>query len=293
MNSPHSRPVSFFICLIVYLATFAISTIFVHFFEGRMNSLWLILLADIIATVVVFGFSVAFKNSSLYDPYWSVVPPLIAFYWLLTGSHNLPGYLMIATILIWSIRLTFNWCRGWQGLAQEDWRYKMLREKNPGMYPLVNFFGIHLFPTLMVFLGMLPVYFMTSRFTESTLTNPFFLLGLLITLAATTIELAADEQMHQFKKLAKKGAYINSGLWKFSRHPNYFGEISFWLGLWVMQMAVAPQYWWTTIGFVAMLIMFLFASIPMMETKNRKSKTGYDNYVKRVSMLIPMPAKLD
>jgi steroid 5-alpha reductase family enzyme len=168
----------------------------------------------------------------------------------------------------------------------------MLREKNPGLYPLVNFFGIHLFPTLMVFLGLLPVYVMTSSMTGSGI-NTLFVAGLLITIAAVAIELAADEQLRKFKKRAKKGDYINIGLWKYSRHPNYFGEISFWFGLWVMQMAVSPQQWWTAIGFVAMLNMFLFASIPMMEAKNMKSKTGYNVYVKRVSRLIPMPVNQD
>jgi steroid 5-alpha reductase family enzyme len=256
-----------------------------------MNSLFLVLTADIIATVIVFIFSIAFGNSSLYDPYWSVAPPLMAYYWLITGSITLPGYLMLAAIIVWSVRLTFNWCRGWQGLAHEDWRYKMLREKNPATYPLINFAGIHLFPTIMVFLGMLPVYVMSSRFSDADINQPLFLLGLLITFAAILIELIADEQMHQFKKSAKKGEYINYGLWKYSRHPNYFGEISFWFGLWVMQIGVAAHYWWTAIGFIAMIMMFLFASIPMMEARNLHRKAGYQDYLKRVSRLVPMPVK--
>jgi steroid 5-alpha reductase family enzyme len=292
MKNIYSRPVSFAVCLMVYLLALAASLTFIHFFNAGLNGLWLMLAADILATVVVFGFSVAFRNSSLYDPYWSVAPPLIAWYWLLNGSGNPALYLMLAAILLWSVRLTLNWCRGWQGLAYEDWRYGMLREKNPGLYPLVNFFGIHLFPTLMVFLGLLPVYVMTSSMTGSGI-NTLFVAGLLITIAAVAIELAADEQLRKFKKRAKKGDYINIGLWKYSRHPNYFGEISFWFGLWVMQMAVSPQQWWTAIGFVAMLNMFLFASIPMMEAKNMKSKTGYNVYVKRVSRLIPMPVNQD
>ena len=200
---------------------------------------------------------------------------------------------MLFTILLWSVRLTFNWCRGWKGLSHEDWRYKMLREKNPRLYPFINFAGIHLFPTIMVFLAMQPVYVMTSQFMEAVTKNPLFIIGLLITIAATTLELVADEQMHQFKKHAQRGDYINSGLWKYSRHPNYFGEILFWFGLWVMQMGVAPQYWWTAMGFIAMLIMFLFASIPMMEAKNLQSKAGYESYIKRVSVLIPWPVKKD
>ncbi len=285
----YTRSVSFLICLFVYIMAFAAAVISVTYSRVSMHILWYTLTADIIATVVVFCFSVAFKNSSLYDPYWSVAPPLIAFYWLINGSNNLAGYIMLVTVLIWSIRLTLNWCRGWQGLSHEDWRYKMLREKNPRLFPIVNFTGIHLFPTIMVFLGLLPVYVINTKSVDSVFPNPLFLFGLLLSIAAITIELVADEQLRQFKKFAKQDEYINSGLWKYSRHPNYFGEISFWFGLWVMLMAVAPQYWWTAIGFISMLLMFLFASIPMMEAKNLKSKIGYDAYVKKVSRLIPMP----
>jgi len=289
----YSRPVSFLICFLVYVVAFAIADGFVFYFEERIDRLWVIFWADVVATVLVFTFSVGFRNSSLYDPYWSVAPPLIAVFWLVTGTISLTGYLMLITILFWSVRLTFNWCRGWRGLSHEDWRYIMLREKNPVLYPLINLTGIHLFPTIMVFLGMLPVYVVTTIDTGVSVHNPLLVIGLFITFASTIIALIADEQMRQFRNQAKKDEYIKTGLWKYSRHPNYFGEISFWFGLWVMQMAVAPQFWWTIIGFISMTLMFLLASIPMMEAKNRKSKTGYDNYMNQVSRLIPWPTKKD
>ncbi len=291
MDNTYTRTASFVICMFVYLIAFTVTVGLIKYFEGTMSGLWLMLLADVIATVIVFGFSVGFNNSSLYDPYWSVVPPLLAFYWILKGSDNLVGYLMFALIFIWAVRLTYNWLRGWQGLSHEDWRYKMLREQNPKIYPFTNFAGIHLFPTVMVFMGMLPVYMVTSRTIDSLLNVPLLIIGFITTLAAILIELIADEQMRSFKSHAKPREFINQGLWKYSRHPNYFGEISFWFGLWIMQMSIAPAYWWTAIGFVAMLIMFLFASIPMMEKKNRQNKVGYEEYIKRVSVLVPLPPR--
>ncbi len=287
MNNTYLRTTSFLICIFVYVIAIAVAFGFIKYFEDSISRLWLGLLADVIATVVVFGFSHVFKNASLYDPYWSVAPPLLGWYWIETGSANYTAGFMLMVILLWAIRLTYNWARGWQGLVHEDWRYRMLREKNPKIYPLINFAGIHLFPTVMVFLGMLPVYFTTELPWDSPLNRTLLWTGFAICFFATIIELVADEQMRSFKKRAKHGEFICEGVWKYSRHPNYFGEISFWLGLWVMQMSVAPQYWWTAIGFVAMLLMFLFASIPMMEDKNRKSKTGYEEYVKKVSVLVP------
>ncbi len=197
------------------------------------------------------------------------------------------GNLVFAAVLLWAVRLTLNWARGWKGLSYEDWRYKMLREKKPEIYWLTNLAGIHLFPTVVVFAALLPVYY--------TLGNSFapvvFYSGFIISIGATIVEFVADEQMRAFKRNASGNEFINQGLWKYSRHPNYFGELTFWFGLWVMQMSVVPEYWWTIIGFTAMLLMFLLASIPMMEEKNKKGKPGYEEYVKRVSVLIPLPVK--
>jgi steroid 5-alpha reductase family enzyme len=290
-----SRYTSFLICLLVYLLALAAALLVIKHLASMLNPLWLVLVADIIATLIVFAFSVVFKNSSLYDPYWSVAPPLIAWYWLETGSGNTVGNAMLIAVSIWAVRLTVNWLRGWQGLSHEDWRYIMLHQKNPRLYWFTNLAGIHLFPTLMVFMGLLPVYFTAvsknaSIECENHCFNEVVLaLGCLISITATLIELVADEQMRTFKKKAQPREYINTGLWKYSRHPNYFGEIAFWFGLWVMQMAIAPEYWYTAIGFIAMLLMFLFASIPMIEDKNRKSKPGYDAYIANVSVLIPLP----
>jgi steroid 5-alpha reductase family enzyme len=283
---------SFVICIAVNVAAFAIAALFVCLTPGKINALYMALIADVIATVVVFGFSVIYNNSSLYDPYWSVAPPFIAAYWLcvLQAPSSVAAVFMSA-ILFWAIRLTLNWARGWHGLAHQDWRYTMLRNKNPGIWWLTNLGGIHMFPTIMVFLGMLPVYF-GFKDAGGKQNMSLLFLGLAIAVIAAIIELIADEQMRAFKKSAQQGQYITTGLWKYTRHPNYFGEISFWFGLWLMQMAVAPNDWWTCIGFIAMLLMFRFASIPMMEERNLKNKPGYENYIKKISMLVPWVSKL-
>ncbi len=291
MSATYSRTASFIICFFVYLIAFTAAAGFLFLYNGNMNQLLLALIADVIATVVVFVFSLIFKNASLYDPYWSVAPPLIAWYWISTGTHSFAADAMLVVILFWGIRLTLNWARGWKGLVHEDWRYIMLRNKNPKLYWFTNLAGIHLFPTVMVFMAMLPVYFVThyidlkcARFCF----NPYILFtGFAISIIATIIEWVADEQMRAFKKHSAPGEFIQQGVWKYSRHPNYFGEISFWFGLFVMQMSVSTEFVFTAIGFTAMLLMFVFASIPMMEEKNRQSKSGYAEYVKRVSVLVP------
>ena len=152
---------SYLIVVVTYACALAGAIYFLKL-QGSINDVLVkTLMADVIATVIVFCFSVIFKNASLYDPYWSVAPPIILIYWNLkvaaTGNATIELY--AAVIIFWSIRLTYNWFKGWQGIKHEDWRYQLLRANNPSIYPIVNLTGIHLFPTLMVFAGMLPVYY--------------------------------------------------------------------------------------------------------------------------------------
>ena len=243
----------------------------------------MIILADLMATFIIFVFSLAFNNSSIYDPYWSIKPVVIAGYYFL---HYFPGevparqILVLVFVLLYGIRLTSNFYRDWQGLEHEDWRYIKFRKQFPGFYWLVSFFGIHLFPTLLVYLGCLPMFAAMASGTKA----------LNLWDAAGTLVLAfiADEQLRNFKKnLANKGKYISSGLWKISRHPNYLGEILTWWGLYLFALAAGYAFWWMGLGALLITLMFIFISIPLMEKKNLEEKEGYSDYIKRTPVLLP------
>src|SRR4051794_6259607 len=86
------------------------------------------LIADVVATVVVWAVSEVAGNASLYDPYWSVAPPVIAIAWALSGDGDaLRAAVVCGLVLAWGVRLTLNWATGWGGLGHEDWRYRQLR----------------------------------------------------------------------------------------------------------------------------------------------------------------------
>jgi steroid 5-alpha reductase family enzyme len=111
--------------------------------------------ADVAATLIVYAFSMRLDNGSVYDPYWSVAPPLIALYWISHAStaSGTRQVLVTALVFAWGIRLTYNWARSWPGLHHEDWRYLDLYAKAPKW--LISLTGVHLFPTIQVFLGCL------------------------------------------------------------------------------------------------------------------------------------------
>lgn len=247
------------------------------------NPLIIALQADVLATLAIFIFSLSFRNSSLYDPYWSIIPPLIIYYWIAQTNFSTFNLLVLAIILLWGIRLTYNWIRGWKGLTHEDWRYVQLREQNPKSYQLINLFGIHFFPTLIVLVSLLPFYF---AITKTSSVTALHITGLVISFTGFLLQLISDEQLHAWRKKEKHDTCINSGLWKFSRHPNYLGEIVFWWGGWFLAMGTNPEYYWTGLGPLALTGMFIFISIPMIEKRHLQRRPCYEETIKQIPMLI-------
>ena len=252
-----------------------------------------IFIADLVATVVIFAFSRSYGNSSFYDAYWSVIPPLIALFWLAVGDSQvstLREVLVLGLVLYWATRLTLNWAVYWEGMHHEDWRYALLRERSPNMAVLTDFFGIHLFPTLQVFAGMLPIYAVYCL--GDTAFNWLDVLAALVTFSAVTLQLVSDRQLHRFIAQRQEGEQLHTGLWAWSRHPNYCGELGFWLGLFLFGLAAYPTgWWWMILGVVLMTLMFLFASIPMMEKRSLQRRPEYQQIIDSTSMLIPWPPR--
>ncbi|HEX6780346.1 MAG TPA: DUF1295 domain-containing protein, partial [Ktedonobacterales bacterium] len=223
--------------------------------------------ADAAATVVIFAFSLALNNSSWYDPYWSVAPPFIAAFWLLQpgsgGFGSLRHVLVFVLLCIWAARLTYNWASQWKGIGHEDWRYVDMHRQYGRLYWPVSFLGIHLVPTILVFLGCLALW--PALDSGGQPFNWLDVVAILVTAGAITIEATADLQMRRFRRSTKEAGQIPPGLWSLSRHPNYFGEVLFWWGLFLFALAAAPVYWWVIVGPLAILALFLFVSIPLME----------------------------
>jgi steroid 5-alpha reductase family enzyme len=244
--------------------------------------------ADIAAAIVVFIFSVLFNNSSIYDPYWSLAPVPIARYWTFLPSSNAVVVRQIEVLLLltaWAARLTYHCLDRWQGLKHEDWRYAEMRGVGR-FYWLISFFGFHFFPTIIVFLGCLSLYPALSAGSK-----PFGALDILaiaVTISAIWIEARADGELKTFMSLRKSaGENIATGLWAYSRHPNYFGEVLFWWGLYLFALSANLAYWWTLIGPVFITALFLFVSIPMMDRHILKTKRAYGETMKKVSALVP------
>lgn len=248
-----------------------------------LHPLWRAALADLTATIVVFVGSRRANNSSIYDAYWSVLPMAFAAGFLaLEPQLTSRVVLVLLGVGIWGIRLTWNWARGWGGIAHEDWRYVDIRKKTGRLYWPASFFGIHLFPTVLTYLGSLS---MLPALTSSAPLSALDVLAAVVTFGAIAIETIADEQLRAFRATQPSGA-CDVGLWKYSRHPNYFGEILFWVGLWLFGLAAGAPLW-MTVGPVAMIVLFVFASIPMAEKHALARRPQFAERIQKVSMLVP------
>lgn len=256
---------------------------------------WLLLdtlLADLVATLVVFAGSRIVRNSSCYDAYWSVIPPLLAVYWWLErdpGADGVRFALLSVVLWLWAVRLTANWVYSWPGLHHEDWRYPMLRDKNPAMAVPVDLMAIHVFPTLQVFAAMVPVYYVTRSERDWGVID---VVALVVGVGAVLLQLVSDTQQHRFARTKQPGESLTTGLWAWSRHPNYLGEILMWTSLALFGLSAAPDvWWWQVLGVVAMVAMFLGASIPMMEQRSLERRPGYQDVIDTVPMLLPRPPR--
>lgn len=275
--------------LLIYLIAITIGVASFYLFKDYVPLLINILIADVIATIFVWASGLIFNTASVYDPYWSIQTFVIYLGLLIYfNNFNLFTIVPLVAIGLYSIRLTTNFIIGFHDLSYIDWRYKMLKEKSGVFYQLVNLFGICMFPTLVVYSASIPL------FIYSTLTEFSYLdfIGSGVILLGTLLELISDIQMKMFiKNRTSRSEIINVGLWNYSRHPNYLGEISIWFGVALVLLISNISYWYFIFGAIINLIMFLVISIPMEERHMKEYKPDMDKYIKSTSMLLILPKK--
>ena len=245
-------------------------------------------LTDIFATVIVFLISVIFKNTSVYDPYWSLVPwVLVIIEMVETGNFSASIIILFSAFTFWSWRLTINWAITFKNMGHEDWRYSMYRNNYPRpLFEIINFFGLQMMPTLLVFGALWPFLLLIQQGS-----NYLTVLGAFIIMLGAWLELISDHQMHQFLNETKEKKTCQKGLWYYSRHPNYLGEITIWFGPAIVHIIQYPTQWYFDVGCIFMVLLFNFISIPMMEKRQLQRRTDYKKYRKTTSRLLILPKK--
>ena len=232
-----------------------------------------------------FIISVLRKRNDIADTLWGLGFILVAAISLIhTGLFSLIQLLVTTLVTIWGLRLALHiYLRNRK--KKEDHRYEEMHRQWKGNFYLNSYLRVFLAHGLLLLLISIPVIFINASSVASF--NWIVILGLLIWLKGFFFESVGDYQLSQFLMDAKNhGHVMQSGLWKFTRHPNYYGEVMQWWGIFVIALSI-PGSWFTVIG--PALITFLIikvSGVPLLE-KKYAGRPEWEDYKKRTNMFIP------
>jgi steroid 5-alpha reductase family enzyme len=171
----------------------------------------------------------------------------------------------------------------------EDWRYANIRAKVGAFYWPISLLSFHLTPTAVVFLGLSPLYgLLSGRVGGPVLVNDsrLFAASAVVAAGAIALQTVADNQLAHFRKNRTQGAVLESGVWAYSRHPNYFGEFLFWAGVLGMGLTAGVERWMCA-SVPVIFSFFRFASVPLMDERMLQRRPEYAATTRRVSAFVP------
>jgi steroid 5-alpha reductase family enzyme len=230
------------------------------------------------------------RRNDLADVAWGFGFLLVAATSLSFHSPVAGRPILITTLVaVWGIRLSFHIYLRNRG-KPEDFRYRNWREEWGKSFYTRTYLQVFMLQGILLVLISTPVIYINSA------TNPPLgfvdALGVLVWAIGFAFEAVGDSQLRRFAhNPINKGRIIESGLWRFSRHPNYFGEVLLWWGIFLIALKV-PGAWWTVIGPATITFLILKVSgIPMLEAKYR-GNPEYEDYQRRTSSFFPLPPRL-
>lgn len=239
--------------------------------------------------IVFFAFAAGFKTDKVTDLSYSLSFLVLTVVLLILERGFRPVQILAAAVTaLWAVRLGSYLLVRIIDMGKDD-RFDEMRD-NP-----LKFARFWLLQAISVWLISFPVIFILSL--ESTVLTWLSIVGAAVWLTGFVIEAAADAQKYRYKSNPEnKGGFISRGLWRYSRHPNYFGEILCWWGIFLI---VAPSLsgiaWLAVLGPAAITALLLFVSgIPMLEKKHDKKygdDPAYRNYKEATSLVIPLPPR--
>lgn len=244
------------------------------------------LLAAVVFMSLMFMIGRRLSRYDVVDVAWGLVFIVISVTSLLVNHGTVTSLTVLALVTIWGIRLSNHIYRRLRATTQEDKRYVELRKKwKPGNQAIAIYLRIYLVQALLATVVCLPIIVIGAAQADA---QPTFLwAGLLFWIAGFVIEAVSDRQLRAFiRDPRNKGGLMMSGLWKYSRHPNYFGELLQWWSIGVIALGV-PQGWIGLGGPLMITYLIVFVSgIPLME-KAFEGRAGWSEYKSRTSALIP------
>jgi steroid 5-alpha reductase family enzyme len=233
--------------------------------------------------------SLFIKNASIVDVFWGIGFVFIALMdYSLSPFMSSTKWLLLILVTIWGVRLALHiGTRNWG--KPEDFRYAKWREEHGKGWPLISYFQVFLLQGFLMWIIAAPL--ISVRVTDGIPPlSPLAVIGALVWAYGFFFEAVGDWQLARFKAdPSNKGELMTSGVWKYTRHPNYFGDAAQWWGFYLI--AASAGGWWTIFSPIIMTWLLLQVSGVAMLEKTMKDKPGYQEYARRTSAFIPWPTK--
>jgi steroid 5-alpha reductase family enzyme len=249
------------------------------------------LLAIAMAVTALWGVSLLRKDASIIDIFWGLGFVLIAWLSLSISDASSPRTLILVLLVsVWGLRLSSY--LAWRNLGKsEDYRYAAMREHHGKRFPFVSLLTVFGLQGALMWIISLPVQVGIVRVQEW---NVLAAIGVLLCVIGVFFEAVGDYQLARFKaNPTNKGCVMNQGLWRYTRHPNYFGDFLVWWGFYLLA-AEPGSWWWTIIGPLLMSWLLIRVSgVRLLEDSLRSRVTGYVAYVGSTSAFFPLPPKQD
>jgi steroid 5-alpha reductase family enzyme len=244
--------------------------------------------AVIVAMTALWTVSVRLRDASIADPFWGPGFALATIvYWVVDGRHGVRGTVVLGLVTAWAVRLGHHLLL--RNLAHgEDARYRAMRERYGEGWETASLFRVFWLQGALLWVVSAPLFGAVRSVSPL---GGLDLIGTLVVVFGLTFETVADRQLVRFRAdPANRGRVLDSGLWRYSRHPNYFGEAVLWWGLYLV--AAGGGAYWTVIGPALITFLLLRVSgVTLLERGLRASRPGYAEYVERTSAFVPWPPK--
>ena len=247
--------------------------------------------AIVIAAVMIITWvvSLVLRDASVVDPVWPLAFIAVAITALIAGGGDEGRRILIACVVaIWGARLSIHLLVRNAGKG-EDFRYAAMRAKRGHRFWLTSLVTVFLLQGLLVWVVSLPVQL--SAIPDRPL-GWLAIIGAIVWVLGLAFEAIGDAQLTRFKaNPASRGQVLNTGLWRYTRHPNYFGDFLVWWGIFLIAAESGAGAWGVAGPLLMTLLLVKVSGAGLLEKDIAVRRPGYADYVRRTSGFIPRPPK--
>ena len=252
-----------------------------------LGSAALVVLGIMVCTWVL---SLVLRNAGIVDIVWGAGNVSVAWTAAYVGDgHTGRSDLLVAMITIWGLRLTGHllWRRRGHG---EDWRYRSMRREAGDGFAMRSLVTVFLLQGVIMWTVALPVQLAMTP--DDPDIGPLAIIGVVLWGIGLFFETVGDAQLARFKAdPANEGQVMDRGLWRYTRHPNYFGDVCVWWGLFLVAAETTDARPGVVGPVVMSIVLMRVSGVPVLERSLTRRRPGYADYVARTSTFFPRPPR--